>query len=277
MQDDTQSKSIFRRFDTQKDPVWERLAVERELLEDEHWKVLMSFDDEYRNVINALSNELYYLEYFYKSRYIELARTVYPKVEEETIGQSMYAVVKWIEETIAKESETLGRTSMKPYDEFRRDQKRKLEDMLIALTGKENAISILRGNCGKFQFGVLEFRFFSFLVDTYKHQNAWYLRRGKYSYMTHDYYICLRTGVIMLSEMHPLIGDPEILINKWNYDAKLSQDHLNNEIEKFKCVVDKATEIAYQSNYSKLYLDYLADIVSKAVCSIEEVFGFECK
>lgn len=261
-----------RKFDTKKDHIWERINVERQLLKDDQWKILSALDEEYRKALNTVSFDLYYLEYFYKSRYIEKACTIYFDLETETAEESMLEVISTIEEKIDKENTKYGKSQMPTYEIFKRDQNRKLNNMLSVLINKNNALEILKEGQETLKFGVLEFRFFSFLVDTYDNTNAKCLRKKKYSYITQDYYFILKNGIIMLSELHPNVGDAELLVSSWKYDATIAQKHLEDEVEKFKKTLDKAVKAAYMSDYSELHLDYIADMVTKITQSIEDIF-----
>ena len=50
--------------------------------------------------------------------------------------------------------------------------------------------------------------------------------------MTTDYYQCMKCGIYMLARIHPIICDPDKIVNMWKYDVKLAHDHLKEEIDK---------------------------------------------
>ena len=144
--------------------------------------------------------------------------------------------------------------------------------MLDALIGQKNAIKILQEDEGRFLFGVIEFRFFSYLVDTYATSNGGYLRKKQYSYITPDYCFCLSAGIKMMETMHSAIGDTAKIIDSWKYDEKIAQNHLKSELNKLKQTIDEAYDNAWVSQFSTQLLSKLSDKVSSITKTISDEF-----
>lgn len=262
-----QDKTVFeqkRKFDIKNDDIWKRLDYERDLLNTCPWNIFAAMDREYINALNIVTTGLYYPEYIFQSRYIEMVSQEFPSFKENC---------KYIDlsDVLEQSDHIMALNSRESYESHKRKLRRHLEDMLSALLGKKTALGILKDN-NKYHFGCVEFSFFSFLLDTYLHKNAKHLRKKGYSKITYDYYLCLKEGIFLISESHPALGDPERIIERWKYDIKSSHDDLNNRIDELKTMVDSAVKMAYQSDFSKLHLDYLADIIENTTKSIKEVF-----
>ena len=109
---------------------------------------------------------------------------MYPELREETEDACIDTVVNWINERVVHEinNNENEKASICTYEVFKRDQKRKLSAMLNALIGNENSLELLKEGSNRLLFGILEFMFFSYLVDTKATQNGKLLRKKVFLY-----------------------------------------------------------------------------------------------
>ncbi len=266
---DTTISNKHRKFNVKKDSFFKRKKIEDAFFPYNKVDFIFCLSDECLIALNSSSKNLYHFGYFFKSRYINQAMKVLPELEQVT-ETNMSNLFKKAQDMLKKQNKQFDSRDSNIYDTYRPTNRRRLKDMLTHLIGKKNTDKMLKNN-GSFKFGLIEFLFFSFLLDTYSERDAKKFRKRKFSEVSESYHNRLKRGVEILFLLHSFSGDPQKIINSWHYEADISKQKLKNELVIFKKAIKNALKAAYSSDETKIHVDYIRDIVSDATKRINNI------
>ena len=256
-------------FNIKKDSYIKRKKVEDTFFSNSKTDLIFCLNDEYLIALNSISNTSYYFGYFFKSRYINQSLQVLPELEQTT-DTNMSKLFQKAKETLEKQNKEIGPSDSIDYEVYRPTNRRRLKDMLNHLIGEENTSKMLTDD-SSFKFGLIEFLFFSFLLDTYSDRDAKKFRKKAFSSLSRSYYHRLKRGVEILSLFHPFIGDPKKIINSWHYEAGISKQKLEKELAIFNKAIERALDVAYSSDETQTHIDYIQDIVAEATTRVNNI------
>lgn len=237
---------------------------------------LLIFRPEYMDALNALTNNMYNFEYIYKSRYIRYIKEKSPSFYNNHKDQSFKDFLTAIEEQFAQDSSLDTKPVLKyasAYSTFKKDQLRILSKMLKGLLMDDLAYKKMKDNKKTSKFGVYEFGFFSFLIDTAVTDDGKKLCNSDFSNLSFGYYCCMKLGINMLSRYHQGIDVTSATMEMKKYNITSSKSELIHAINQLMKDIKPLLAANDCSPEAVKYVDYITAIINNARNCIDDIIN----
>ena len=236
--------------------------------------LMLMLKPEYMDALNKLTNKIYNYEYIYKSRYIMYIKAQKPTFYNDHKNESVSTFMSSVEDQFIIDSNHDTKPVLKwvsAYSTFKKDQIRILSRMLQGLLMDASAYKILKDNKRNAAFGIYEYGFISFLLDTWESDDADRLCNSDFANLSDGYYYCVKLGVDMLARYHTGIDTQAIKNAMKEHEIHTSKTRLVHETKLLVESVNKVLNNNDCSTATRIYCDYISDIIKKATSSIDAI------